>query len=52
MSPENLENISDFEGCGLTIVAYEKESVAEVKRKFLQITTLNYKRRSLYSLEV
>ena len=29
MSPENLENMSNFEGWGLTLFAYEKKSVCE-----------------------
>ena len=29
MSPENIENMSNFEGWGLTLLAYEKKSVCE-----------------------
>ena len=29
LSPENIENISNFEGWGLTLVDYKKESVVE-----------------------
>ena len=32
---ENVENIGNFEGWRLTVVAYKNESIVEAKRKFL-----------------
>ena len=49
--PENLENIGNFEGCGLTLVAYIKKRIGKWLEKRLELKISSCTERLSESLE-